>query len=176
MPKTRAALAFLIVFALASVVAMPQASARGSRRLRFGTGPVVKSRNTTAPSQLVGIRVGRHRTFERVVFDFRGSLPSFQSVQYVSQVTEDGSGRPVPVAGHAFVEAAFLVNCSPVNDPAASCPPAPGIRRGFRTLRQIVPAGFFESTASYGIGLRRRVGFRVFELSNPPRVVVDFRR
>ncbi len=175
MRRTRVTLALLVAFAVMSV-AVPEASAHTVRQRGFSTRDVRKERNTTAASQLVAVRVGRHRTFERIVFEFQGSLPSLEAVRYVPRVTRDGSGQPVPVAGGAFIEVALMVNCAPVNDPAASCPPAPGVPRGFRTLRQIVPAGYFEAVATYGVGLRSRVGFRVFELSNPPRVVVDVRR
>lgn len=174
MRRTRVTLALLVAFAVMSV-AVPEASAHTVRPRGFSTRAVLKERNTTVTSQLVAVRVGRHRTFERTVFELRGSLPSFESVKYVPRITEDGSGNPVPVAGRAFIEVVLMVQCGPGLEPGA-CPGAPGIPRGFRTIRQEVHAGYFESNATYGIGLSRRVGFRVFELSNPPRVVVDVRR
>jgi hypothetical protein len=109
------------------------------------------------------------------VFELRGSLPSRESVRYVPGITADGSGRPVPVAGRAFLEVVLMVQCV-VPEQGPACPAAPGIPRGFRTIRQEVQAGYFESNATYGIGLSRRASFKVFELSNPPRVVVDVRR
>ncbi len=35
------------------------------------------------------------------------------------------------------------------------------------------PAGDFEGVVTFGLGLRERAGFRVFNLSNPTRIVVD---
>ena len=40
-------------------------------------------------------------------------------------------------------------------------------------LRQVKKAGDFEGVVSFGLGLRRRTGFRVFRLSAPTRIVVD---
>ena len=40
-------------------------------------------------------------------------------------------------------------------------------------LRQVKKAGDFEGVVSYGLGLRRRTGFRVFRLSAPTRIVID---
>jgi hypothetical protein len=40
-------------------------------------------------------------------------------------------------------------------------------------LRQVKPSGDFEGVVSFGLGLRRRTGFRVFRLSGPARVVID---
>lgn len=123
-------------------------------------------------SGLVAVRVGSQGGTERVVFEFQGAAPSFQSIKYVPRIKEDGSGRPVPVAGSAFLEAVFMDSCAEAV-PGASCPPPPSVPAGFRTLRQVVAAGEFESNVTYGIGLRSRVKFRVFTLSNPTRVVVE---
>ena len=40
-------------------------------------------------------------------------------------------------------------------------------------LRQVKLAGDFEGVVTFGLGLRRKTGFRVFRLSGPKRLVVD---
>src|SRR3954454_24798532 len=40
-------------------------------------------------------------------------------------------------------------------------------------LRQVKLAGDFEGVVTFGFGLKRKTGFRVFRLSDPTRVVVD---
>jgi hypothetical protein len=40
-------------------------------------------------------------------------------------------------------------------------------------VRQIKAVGDFEGVVSFGIGLRRMTGFRVFRLTAPTRIVVD---
>ena len=43
----------------------------------------------------------------------------------------------------------------------------------YPSLRQVRFGGAFEGYVSAGLGLRDRVGFRVFTLTGPDRVVVD---
>ena len=40
-------------------------------------------------------------------------------------------------------------------------------------LLQVKKTGDFEGTVSFGLGLRRMTGFRVFRLTDPTRVVID---
>jgi hypothetical protein len=40
-------------------------------------------------------------------------------------------------------------------------------------LRQVKDAGDFEALVSFGLGLRRKTGFRVFRLTAPTRIVID---
>ena len=40
-------------------------------------------------------------------------------------------------------------------------------------LRQVKLAGDFEGVVSFGLGLRRKTGFRVFRLTGPTRIVID---
>jgi len=47
---------------------------------------------------------------------------------------------------------------------------------GFPVFRSVVWAGSFEGVTSLGLGVRARLPFRVFTLTNPTRVVVDVAR
>ncbi len=40
-------------------------------------------------------------------------------------------------------------------------------------LRQVKGAGDFEGVVSFGLGLRRKTGFRVFRLTAETRIVID---
>ncbi len=48
---------------------------------------------------LVDIRAAHHAGFDRLVFEFKGGLPTSTSVTWVDRVTQDGSGRAVAVQG-----------------------------------------------------------------------------
>ncbi len=151
--------------------AAPVEAHGGSKpRCHGSTRAVLREANTTAPSELVRVRAGRHRGFDRVVFDFAGSKPAFYSVRYVRQV-QDGSGQRVPVAGRAVLE--VVVMAAGHTESGSPTFPRPPSVRGFKALRQIVSAGDFEGNVTFGVGLRHRAGFRVFQLSGPDRLVID---
>ena len=103
--------------------------------------------------------------------DVAGDVGGY-TARYVPEVTQDGSGAPIPTRGGAALQIT-------VNDPAASVPANPLELRdvsGYRTFRQVVFAGSFEGYTTFGLGVRARLPFRVFTLDGPgsaSRVVVD---
>ena len=125
-----------------------------------------------ATATLVGVRVGRHVNYDRTVFDLRGPVPGWD-VRYVPALKEDASGRLQPLRGADVLHVALLgvtahteLGASTLHTPATLTPEFP-------TLRQVRIAGDFEAVVTFGLGLRDRVSFRVFALTNPTRVVVD---
>ena len=46
---------------------------------------------------------------------------------------------------------------------------------GLPTLRGFALTGDFEGVVSFGFSTDRRAGYRIFTLTNPSRVVIDFR-
>ena len=129
-----------------------------------------------AVSTLVAIRAAYHpeacRRYDRVVFQFSGPVPRISAAGYVNQLTGDPSGMPVPIQGHAI----FRITMRPAqahNDQGQSTA-STHIYGRLRNVRQIKNAGDFEAVLTYGIGLRHKSKFRVFTLTNPSRVVVDF--
>jgi hypothetical protein len=152
--------------------------------MAIDTMPGASTRPVSAPSThastalLTAIRVARHEGFDRVVFQFGRVLPGY-GVRYIKRpVRMDASGRVVAVQGAYVVR----VRMSPAFDADLSKPGAPRTYRGpIRvTLRtpevvQLVRTGGFENVLTWVIGVRDRVDFRVIALSNPARIVIDFR-
>jgi hypothetical protein len=134
----------------------------------FGTAPVVVAPPNTSTT-ITAVRVGQNVGFDRVVFDIGGPLPGYR-VSYVPQVTEEGSGKPVPLAGAADI-LVTLSHTEWLTTPS----PSVNVSTGFPGLRQVRSAGEFEAQASYGIGQATKAGFRVFTLTAPNRVVIDVR-
>src|SRR5919202_2956023 len=128
-------------------------------------------------STLVAIRAAYHPEarprYDRVVFQFSGPVPRISSAGYVRQLIGDGSGMPVPIRGNAI----FKLTMRPAqahNEQGQGTVCSTRLYPGLRNVRQIKSAGDFEAVLSYGIGLRHRSNFRVFTLTHPSRVVVDF--
>jgi hypothetical protein len=124
------------------------------------------------PPTLVGVRVGWHHAYDRTVFDFVGGTPNYV-VRYAPLVTE-GQGTPVPLAGAASLLVRFQ-GAIPydIDTGASTIDLTQVLNPRLPTLRQLKFGGAFEGYISAGLGLRATVGFRVFQLHSPDRVVVD---
>ena len=121
---------------------------------------------------LVAVRAGRHAGFDRVVFEFRGGVPSTRRIRYVDQLTEDASGEPVSLAGGADLEVVF--DGANAHDDGGR--PTVSPRRfspGFTALREVAQTGDFEAVVSYGLGVDRQRPFKVSTLGGPSRLVID---
>ncbi len=123
------------------------------------------------------VRVGRHSTYDRVVWEFPGAgRPTFR-VGYVDEPTADGSGDRVAVRGDAYLE----VVVSTVGIPAAGSSRPADASAGSLAGTVIAEAkaiyGGFEGYGQSFVGVRdRERPFRAFVLSSPTRLVVDVSR
>ncbi|GJF31249.1 hypothetical protein KNE206_39490 [Kitasatospora sp. NE20-6] len=146
-----------------------------------GWGSLPKAASGTGGQHaLTNIRTGQQPCFDRMVLDIPGASSSAlvgYHVQYVSTLYQDGSGKPLPIAGGAVLE---IVAVAPAYDPATGSPtyPAhagqalPGVNlAGYSTFRDAKFASSFEGQTQVGLGVRARLPFRVFQLDN--RLVVD---
>lgn len=135
----------------------------------FSTAPLTSSR-PGGQAELSGVAAGCHSTFDRFVIRVATGNPGYD-VRYAQRIVADPSGKTVslqgtkrikivirPARGHTASGANLL--------PTTLTPACPN-------LRQVKKAGDFEGVVSFGLGLTRRTGFRVFRLSGPARVVID---
>jgi hypothetical protein len=122
---------------------------------------------------LVAVRASHHRSFDRVVFQYRGGLPSGRHAGYVHRLIADGSGDTVPIAGRAIL----LVRMQRAQAHTAAGAATVPVRTAYAwpNVMTSVLSGDFEGVVSYGIGLAKRTPFHVFTLRHPARVVVDVR-
>ena len=142
------------------------------------TNPVTAKATNKQTALLKAVRAARHEGYDRVVFEFTNELPGYD-VRYVQPpVTEDGSGKTVPVKGSAIVR----VRMDNALDADLSKPSAPrtytGPTRfspGTPEVAELVRTGGFEGVLTWAVGLRDRVDYRVTTLQSPPRLIVDFR-
>jgi hypothetical protein len=105
------------------------------------------------------------------VFEFRGGLPDHR-VSYVDQLVEDGSGRPVSVAGAADLQVVFQGANAHEADGSPSVSPR-RLSPGLPAVKEVAQVGDFEAVVSYGIGIDRRRPITVSTLSGPSRLVID---
>ena len=163
--------------AFGAVPASTSASARSSASSSASTSSCgasftlkAKGHKSTKSRPLVDVRAGTHACYDRLVLEFRGPVNGY-TIKYVNQVHEDGSGKPVPLAGRAKLQVTVV---APAYDSAgATYTPADRAHvvdvSGFQSFRQVAWAGSFEGYTTLGVGMRRGLPFRVLVLSGPGR-------
>jgi hypothetical protein len=157
--------------ALLITVVFDPAAGLASTRPGFSTQPRVVEHPPVGSPILVGLRAGRHASFDRVVFQLDGPIPSYYSVRYVPVVRLDGSGAPLRLRGAAFLEVVVRApthdqDYRPVLNPTR-------LRPDFPALREVTAPASFEGQTTAGVGVTQQVGFRVLELASPARIVID---
>ena len=136
------------------------------------TGITVDNPRARAP-QVLDLRWAEHPTFDRVVIDVKGRAPGYV-VRYVDRLHRDGSGHVVRMRGRhkleIYLRPAYAHN-------RAGDPTYDGPRRrlvDLPSLRGVAFLGDFEGVVTFGFGLRTKP-YRVFTLTDPSRVVLDFK-
>jgi len=164
--------ATIVACLVASISAVPAAAYPAAPASAPAATPSAASAATATPL-LVDVRAFRRSTYDRVVWEFRGGLPTTRFARYVPELLADGSGEPVRIAGDAILQLTmFQANAHDDNGSTAQ-------RRlvlGGGNVIEVVQSGDFEATVSYGVGLARRQSFRLFTLRSPDRVVLDVRK
>jgi hypothetical protein len=180
--RPRSLILLVTALALAALGLAVPAGASAAASCGITWGSLDKS-STGGSGYLDEVRAGQHACYDRLVLDVAGTA-SFRSwhVGYVKQVTEDASGRPVPLRGGAYLQ---ITVPAPDYTPDGTLTYVPADWQelvnvsGFRTFRQVAWAGSFEGSSSVGLGLRARLPFRVISVSglngtqNGARVVID---
>jgi hypothetical protein len=165
-----------LIACLAASISLGAGAATSAARAPSPAAPPTAA-VATAPAVplLVGVRAASHRTFDRVVWEFRGGLPSTRIVRYVPELIADGSGEPVRIAGSAILGLTmFQANAHDENTGRSTAPRR--VVAGLGNVIEVVQSGDFEATVSYGVGLAKRQRFTVTTLRNPSRIVIDVRK
>jgi len=120
---------------------------------------------------LTGIRVGRHDSYDRVVFDLSGEGTPCYRVAYDSQPLQDGSGLPVDLGNHG----AIRVEISGLGPEFPTIPPAYKTTLDGPTVAYALFDTFFEGVATSFIAVPPGAtpSFAVDVL--PGKVIVDVR-
>jgi hypothetical protein len=134
-----------------------------------------------APREIPGIvvlrdvRTGDQQTFDRVVFEMEGPKLPNHDVKYVQRPVHCGSGLPVQVDGSAFLQ----VRLSPAQaHTEAGAPTVATLQRKVRlpVIKEIRATCDFEGEVVWVIGLSARKEYRIHELAEPARLVIDIER
>lgn len=171
--KRFAVLIVSMLLGLTAVVSAAPAHAAGPHcGIRWGS--LSKDLSPGSTGEVVNVRAGRHRCFDRLVLDLSGGADGY-FVRYVDEVRTDGAGHLVPLRGGARLQ---VISTAPATRTDSWFLPNGELvdTAGYRTFRQVAYAGSFEGQTTIGLGVRARLPFRVILLDGPgsgSRMVVD---
>ena len=137
-------------------------------------GSVVRTGFDVAPALLREIRTAGQNGFDRIVFEFEGNDVPNYNIRYTNKpVSQCGSGEAVTVAGNGRMEVLF--HSANAHTEAGQ----PTIKRE-RSLNQPVLKELeitcdFEAEVAVVLGVSAPNRYRVLNLYNPTRVVIDIK-
>jgi hypothetical protein len=121
-------------------------------------------------------RFGRHKNFDRVVFDFEGTVPGF-IVSYQNDLDRERWGD-LQVLNKTFLVVEFyFVNIEGTRN-ADDTPiyfDIPRDKIKSKIITEVANNGWWEGDENFAIGVKSKKDFRVMRLSNPARLVVDIK-
>ena len=122
-----------------------------------------------AGSNVVGVRIGQHDGYDRLVIEFSGAIPSYKvQLRSGTSFTESPRGQTVTLSGTNGV----LVVVHPVfNWTSYSGPFA--FKPDFPILREARQIENFEGYQQWALGIQGTPCLRVTTLASPSRLVVD---
>jgi hypothetical protein len=120
--------------------------------------------------QLADVRVGDHDGFDRVVLEFTGTATPGWGVAWGDEAVAEGSGDVVPVEG----DRVLTISASGTALPEPGSFEVPARLGPAGALAEVQVNGWFEGYTQVFAGVDgEERPFRVFTLTDPPRLVVD---
>lgn len=173
-PREGPAAAAPPVHRVLDAVAAP-ANAAGATDSTWTTEAVETPRGEPPAVTLRAVRIGTHEGYDRTVFEFDGPrLPGYHLAYVKTPVQQCGSGDDVTPPGEAALEVRFT--------PARAHDDQGQATVAQRTLKPALPSVLalerlcdFEGEVTWVLGTARRAPFRVLELKDPMRLVLDVR-
>jgi len=151
------------------------AVAEDARNREWTSGKVALKRMGSPQATLRSVRAGEHAEFDRVVFEFEGAqLPGYQ-LEYVDEAIQCGSGNPVTVAGKARLQVTFTP-AKAHTDAGQPTVATRELRPALPVVQELERTCDFEGEVTWVLGNASPRKYRVMELREPSRIVVDVQR
>lgn len=120
--------------------------------------------------QLVDVRVGEHDGFDRVVLELSGTATPGWGVAWSDEAVAEGSGDVVPLEG----DHVLTISASGTAMPEPGSFEVPARLGPAGAVAEVQVNGWFEGYTQVFAGVEGdERPFRVFTLTDPPRLVVD---
>ena len=185
--------ALSVVLIGCSATSSPTAAVSANAASAARTGPVVSPPPVTPPTPpgtnlpafacsdatggstgIVGVtavRVDQHVGYDRFVLQFDTQVPKYTVKRQAKPVfTQGASGQTITLSGTAGV----LVTVHSASQSGTYSGPIDFTQAGFPVLKEARLTEDFEGTVAWGLGLGSPACMRVFTLTAPARLVIDF--
>ncbi|CAN5539432.1 hypothetical protein BH18ACI1_BH18ACI1_15830 [soil metagenome] len=134
-----------------------------------------KHENEPASESLCKIRVAKQKGFDRVVFEFDAGKPDY-IIQYLPSniYSSDAGDEKIKIAGNVFMLVS-LYGMPQMEDSPCRLQSYPKGKLKLPAVEQIDDEGYFEGIQDFLIGVKSKKPFRVQKLTNPSRLLIDFK-
>ena len=120
------------------------------------------------------VRVATNKGFDRIVFEFLGDIPPFR-IEYIKPPITGTADREIKVSGKYFVS--IILHSLPYPDdekfPEAKIPTG---KLNLPAVSEVREIEWFEGDRPFAVGLKDKKPYRVQQLKNPARLVIDFKQ
>ncbi|MFP2927509.1 hypothetical protein ACLESO_20395 [Pyxidicoccus sp. 3LG] len=139
-------------------------------------GNMELKRRPSLPVTLRSVRAGQHADFDRVVFEFDGpQLPGYR-LEYVDKpIIQCGSGDETPVAGQGWLQVT-LTPARGHDDKGQATVAEREMKPRLPVILELERTCDFEGEVTWVLGNKGPNKYRVMELHDPTRLVVDVQR
>lgn len=136
------------------------------------TAGIVEVKREGPVQRQVGIRTGRHQGYERVVFEFEKGVPGYH-LEYIDKpVRACGSGDVVELPGDGWLQVR-LYPAQAHTDEGAPTIAERELSPKYDVMLELERTCDFEGVVTWVVGTASPNRYRAFELTDPPRLVLD---
>ncbi len=136
------------------------------------TAATEKKRASAPPAVLREARTGLHPNFDRIVFEFAGKAVPGYRIEYVKQIESCGEGSPIKLSSAAKLRISLIPAQAHTEAGEATIKDRER-KLSLKVLKELKLTCDFEADVTWAVGLAASKPYRVLELENPSRLVVD---
>lgn len=124
--------------------------------------------------RVLDLRYAEHPRFDRVVLDLRGKNPGYD-IRYVRRLTYDFRGTRVHLKGRRHMSITLMPAFGYTSSGKGVYEGPNRVYVDLPTLKGIAVTGDFEAYFTVGFSMDRRAPYRIFTLTEPSRLVIDWK-
>lgn len=126
-----------------------------------------------ATPYLKAVRAAKNKGYDRLVLEFTGDIPRYR-IEYVKPPITGTADEEIKVAGKFFVSIDLQLLPYPDDEKLADAEIPKG-KLNLPVIAEIREIEWFEGYRPFAVGLAAKKAFRVQQLKNPTRLVIDFK-